>query len=83
MKTLVFTVGAARDYDALPADARRAVDASLGEYALSGRGDIKRLQASPYLRLRVGRYRVVFAEDRVTILLIYVGKRETTTYNRP
>lgn len=83
MKTLVFTVGAARDYDALPAEARRAVDASLSDYAVSRRGDIKRLQASPYLRLRVGRYRVVFAEDRVTIPLIYVGKRETTTYNRP
>ena len=33
-------------------------------------------------RLRVGRYRVIFDEDANTILAIYIGKRETSTYNR-
>jgi mRNA interferase RelE/StbE len=82
MKTLIFTVGAARDHDALPHDARETVDTALADYALAGRGDVKRLQGSPYHRLRVARYRIVFAEDRITILLIYIGKRETTTYKR-
>lgn len=82
MKTLIFTVGAARDHDALASDARDLVDKALTNYALSGRGDVKRLQGRPYYRLRAGRYRIVFAEDQVTILLIYIGKRETTTYNQ-
>lgn len=33
-------------------------------------------------RLRIGRYRVLFDEDRLTILAVYIGKRETTTYRR-
>ena len=56
------------------------VDDALDLYAKEGRGDVKRLQGSPYHRLRAGRYRVVFGEDQVTILAIYIGKRETTTY---
>lgn len=47
---------------------------------VKGRGDVKRLQGSPYYRLRAGRYRVVFDQDQTTILAIYIGKRETTTY---
>jgi mRNA interferase RelE/StbE len=80
MKTIIFTAAAAKDHDALPADARGEVDVALDTYARDGRGDVKRLQGSPYYRLRVGRYRVVFDEDQTTILAIYIGKRETTTY---
>jgi mRNA interferase RelE/StbE len=32
--------------------------------------------------MRVGRYRVLFAEDQTTVLAVYIGKRETTTYRR-
>jgi mRNA interferase RelE/StbE len=80
MKTVIFTTGAARDHDALPQDARASVDDALFLYAREGRGDVKRLQGSPYYRLRAGRYRIVFDEDQITILAIYIGKRETTTY---
>jgi len=82
MKTVIFTMGAARDHDALPQDARATVDDALFLYARDGRGDVKRLQASPYYRLRAGRYRIVFDEDQVTILAIQIGKRETTTYRK-
>jgi len=81
MKTIIFTVGAARDHDALPAEARATVDEALDAYAQAGRGDVKRLQGSPYYRLRAGRYRIVFGQDQTTILAIYIGKRETTTYH--
>jgi len=80
MKTIIFTVGAARDHDALPVDARATVDDALDTFARDGRGDVKRLQGSPYYRLRAGRYRIVFDQDQTTILAIYNGKRETTTY---
>lgn len=80
MKTIIFTAAAAKHHDALPADARKEIDIALDTYAAEGRGDVKRLQGSPYYRLRVGRYRIVFDEDQTTILAIYIGKRETTTY---
>jgi mRNA interferase RelE/StbE len=80
MKTIIFTAAASKHHDALPVDAREEIDIALDAYAADGRGDVKRLQGSPYYRLRVGRYRVVFNEDQTTILAIYIGKRETTTY---
>jgi mRNA interferase RelE/StbE len=82
MKTIVLTHRAARDLDALPADARRAVTEALADYAVTGRGDVKRLTGREGFRLRVGRYRVIFDDDGATILAIHIGKRETTTYKR-
>lgn len=80
MKTIIYTPDAAKSLDALPRDAREQVTAGLVEYAVSGVGDVKSLQGRPGYRLRVGRYRVIFAEDAVTVLALVIGKRETTTY---
>lgn len=80
MKTIILTAAAGRDLDALPVKERAQVSDALIEYAMSGRGDVKKLRDRDGFRLRVGRYRVIFDEDRTTILAIYVGKRETTTY---
>jgi len=33
-------------------------------------------------RLRIGNYRVIFDEDAVTILAIYIGRHTTTSYKR-
>lgn len=82
MKTIILTAAAARDLDALPEDAPEAVSEGLIDYALTGRGDVKKLAGRDGYRLRIGRYRVLFDEDRETILAIYIGKRETTTYRR-
>lgn len=82
MKTIVLTSAAARDLDNLPDAAREQVSNSLIEYAVAGKGDVKRLAGRDGYRLRIGRYRVIFDEDRTTILAVYIGKRETTTYGR-
>lgn len=82
MKTIILTPSAARDLDALPNTARDQITDALNRYAVSGLGDVKRLSARNEYRLRVGRYRVLFEEDQITILAIYIGKRETTTYRR-
>lgn len=82
MKTIVLTHAAARDLDALVPEARQIVQDGLIRYATSGEGDVKRLQGRDGYRLRIGRYRVLFDEDATTILAIYVGKRETTSYRR-
>lgn len=82
MKTVVLTAAAARELDALPAEARERIVAALDAYAMAGSGDVKKLAARDGYRLRVGRYRVLFDEDQVTVIAVYIGKRETTTYGR-
>jgi len=82
MKTIILTLSAAKELDALPRDAREHVEGGLHRYALTGQGDVKRLQGRDGYRLRVGNYRVIFDEDAVTILAIYIGRRATTTYGR-
>ena len=83
MKTIILTNRAAKELDALPPATRAAIEAGLDAYAVSGRGDVKRLQGREGFRLRIGRYRVIFAEDAVTILAFTIGKRETNTYRGP
>ncbi|HEX4297756.1 MAG TPA: plasmid stabilization protein [Devosia sp.] len=80
MKTIIFTSAAARQLDALPDAVRDQLLSDLDRYAMTGQGDVKRLSGRDAYRLRSGRYRVLFDEDRTTVLAVYVGKRETTTY---
>ena len=80
MKTIIFTHGAAKDLDALPKDGLFAVTEALSAYAVSGRGDVKRLVDRPGSRLRIGSYRVVFNDGGDEIEVVYVGRRTTTTY---
>ena len=82
MKTIVLSGEATRDFDKLPSEGRRAVFEAPTIYAVEGRGDVKPLAGRRTFRLRVGPYRVVFDEDATTILAIYIGRRETTTYRR-
>jgi mRNA interferase RelE/StbE len=82
VKTIVFTHSAAKDLDALPEDARDSVTNGLFGYATTGQGDVKKLSGREGYRLRIGAYRVIFSEDAVTILAIYIGRRATTTYGR-
>ena len=82
MKTIVLTHAAAKDLDGLPFQARSAIESALIRYAMTGIGDVKRLQGRDGYRMRIGSYRVLFDEYLTTILAIYVGRRETTTYRR-
>lgn len=82
MKTIIFSTAAARQIDALPAQAREAIFEALAIYAVEGIGDVKRLSGRLGFRLRVGAHRVIFDQDAATILAVYVGRRATTTYKR-
>jgi mRNA interferase RelE/StbE len=81
MKTIVFAPVAAKQFDALPADAQAAVESALARYAVGGFGDVKRLTGVDGLRLRVGNYRVLFEETGTSIWVAFVGLRSTTTYH--
>ena len=81
MKTIVLTHKAAKELDAVSDAARQAIVSSLNDYAVSGVGDVKKLVGRDGYRLRIGSYRVLFAEDATTILAVYIGRRSTTTYS--
>jgi mRNA interferase RelE/StbE len=82
VKTIILTLSAAKDLDAVPRDACEQVEGGLHRYAITGQGDVKALQGRDGFRLRIGGYRVIFDEDAATILAIYIGRRTTTTYKR-
>jgi mRNA interferase RelE/StbE len=82
VKTIIFSHAAAKDLDGLASDGREAVQAGLIRYATTGEGDVKALAGRAGFRLRIGNYRVIFDEDASTILAIYIGRRQTTTYQR-
>lgn len=82
MKTLILTLAAAKDLDALPQDAREQVEVALHRYAMTGQGDVRPLSGRGGWPLRIGGYRVIFDDDASTILAIYIGRRVTTTYKR-
>jgi mRNA interferase RelE/StbE len=82
VKTIVLTHRAAKDLDSLPTDARHSLSEALIAYAVDGQGDVRKLAGRNGFRMRVGRYRVIFDDDGATILAIYFGKRESTTYKR-
>jgi mRNA interferase RelE/StbE len=82
MKTIILTLNAAKDLDALLRDAREQVEQGLNRYAMTGQGDVKGLKGRDGYRLRIGSYRVIFDEDAYTILAMYIGRRSTTTYKR-
>ncbi len=82
VKTIILTLSAAKDLEALPRDDREQVETALYRYAMTGQGDVKALQGRDGYRLRVGSYRIIFDEDATTILAIYIGRRATTTYTK-
>jgi mRNA interferase RelE/StbE len=75
VKVISFTGAAARQRAKLDAKVRARIDVKLETYAKTGQGDVKRLTGREGVRLRVGDYRVIFDEERSTILVIAVGHR--------
>jgi mRNA-degrading endonuclease RelE of RelBE toxin-antitoxin system len=71
VKTIVLTHSAAKDLDALPQAAQQSVIEGLNSYAMTGKGDVKKLSGREGYRLRIGAYRIIFSEDAVTILAIH------------
>ena len=81
MKTIVFESPAAKQFDTLPDDAKAAVESALARFAMDRIGDVKRLTGTQGHRLRVGNYRVLFDETETSIIILYVGRRTSTTYH--
>jgi mRNA interferase RelE/StbE len=75
MKEISFTAAATRQWLNLSADIRKRIDAKLMIYATNGSDDVKRLKGRAGCRLRVGDWRVIFIEDKNSIVIVAVGNR--------
>jgi mRNA interferase RelE/StbE len=75
MKAIAFTPAATRQWLKLSADIRKRIDAKLMSYANQGSGDVRRLKGAQGCRLRIGDWRVIFAEDSRSITVVAVGHR--------
>jgi mRNA interferase RelE/StbE len=75
MKSIVFTSASTRQWIKLAAQVRRRIDTRLTEFAKNGKGDVKRLKGREGSRLRVGDWRVIFYEERGSIVVVAVGHR--------
>lgn len=75
---IAWTDTASRDLDGFHPSEVRRIHAKIERFAAVPRSlvrQVKRLKGSPYSRLRVGDYRVIFRLDRGTMLIARVGHR--------
>lgn len=75
MKTVTYSDQSIRQLRRLPAGMRERVIAKVARYAASGAGDVKRLVGRSGQRLRIGDWRVIFAETETTIDVDSIGHR--------
>lgn len=76
MKEVAFTTAATRQWLKLSADIRKRIDVKLTVYATGGSGDVKRLKGRAGCRLRVGDWRMIFIEEKTSIIIVAVGNRK-------
>jgi mRNA interferase RelE/StbE len=75
MKRIVFTPARARQWVKLSPDVRRRIDNRLRDFAMTGKGDVKRLRGRHGAWLRIGDWRVIFYEEGGSIVVAVVGHR--------
>lgn len=75
MKTVVYTLSAAKQLRSLGATVRAQIEGKLARYAETGAGDVTAMQGEPGARIRSGDYRAVFIETETEIKVLAVGHR--------
>ena len=75
MRPIVFTSAAAGQWAKLSVAVRIRINDRLEAFAETGHGDVKKLKGRAGARLRIGDWRVVFYEDRGSIVVVAVGHR--------
>lgn len=78
MRTIAYTATAAKQLARIDHNDARRIREKIEQYAAdpaSLANQVKRLQGSPYYRLRVGDYRVILDENGMVVTIIAVGHR--------
>jgi mRNA interferase RelE/StbE len=79
-RTVVLSATALKQFLALDQRWQNAIEEKLDTLALNGPealgNQLKRLQGSPYSRLRVGIYRLIFSDSGVVVAVVEIGNRD-------
>ncbi len=75
MASIAFTPAATRQWVNLSESVRVRINTKLEHFAATGQGDVKKLKGRAGARLRIGDWRVIFYEERNTIIVVAVGHR--------
>ena len=79
-RSVVFSATALKQFLVLDQRWQDAIEEKLDVLALNGPealgNQLKRLQGSPYSRLRVGKYRVIFSDSGVIVAVVEIGNRD-------
>jgi mRNA interferase RelE/StbE len=78
MKTVTYTDAALKMLEKLDARIEAQIRQKVAAFAADWRtvaGSIKRLKGSPYVRLRVGDYRVIIDEQTMMVIVVKIGHR--------
>ena len=67
----MLTLKAARDLEMLPERPRAAIRGALKQLAAQGFAELKKLNGRDGYRMNAGDHRILFDEDKVTVLAIY------------
>lgn len=75
---IAYTATALKQLKKMAPKASETIRAKIRQYAAdpsSLANQVKKLRGQPYLRLRVGDYRIVFSEDGIVMTILRVGHR--------
>jgi mRNA interferase RelE/StbE len=78
MKRIVYSKDSARTLMKIPANHRKTIRRKVEQYAETAgslANQVKKLQGESGYRLRVGDWRVIFDEDRTSIVILAIGSR--------
>lgn len=67
----MLTLKAARDLEMLPERSRALVRGAIKQLAAPGSVELKKLEGRDGYRMNAGDHRILFDEDKVTVLAIY------------
>jgi mRNA interferase RelE/StbE len=75
MKRVEYTRAASKVLDRMQPKRRDAIRLKVDAFARGERVDVKKLKASPLLRIRVGDDRVIIDEQTMLVIVVEVGPR--------
>ncbi len=75
VRQVYWTKDAQKFMDSLPADVSERIYKAVRKVADGNNANVVKLVGSPYYRLRVGKWRVIFNDDGVIVEIIEIGSR--------
>ncbi|MAU20642.1 MAG: cytotoxic translational repressor of toxin-antitoxin stability system [Martelella sp.] len=75
MKTIRYTKVAMKSIQRMQPKRRNAIIARIEAYASGETVDLKKLQGSPYFRIRVGSDRIILDDQGLVVMIIDAGPR--------